>query len=125
MSLKILFKEILRWELYRIKFNSIIFFSGLLLLFIISIIKPLEVHGIIHGKAIANYYYAAIFCYGLLVNFVFTIIYIYTFLLKSKLKMNDINDKIYPITKRFILIGGLVANLLIGFLEIFYRFQID
>lgn len=120
-----LIKEILRWELYRIKFNIIMFLSGLLLLFIICLIKPLEIHGIIHGKAIENYYYQAIFGYGLLANLVFTIIYIYTILLKYKIKMNDIKDEIDPIAKRFILKVGLIANLFIGFLEIIYRFQID
>jgi hypothetical protein len=53
------------------------------------------------------------------------IIYIYTLLLKVNLKMNLLNDEIDPIAKRFILKGGLVANFLISFLEIIYRFQID
>ena len=86
---------------------------------------PLEIHGWSKGKAISNYYSGAIFAYGLFVNFIYTIIYIYTILLKVKLKMNLLNDEIDPIAKQFFLKGGLVANFLISFLEIIYRFQID
>ena len=125
MSAEKLFREILRWEFYRLKFNAIMFVSGILLYFIINIIMPLDIHGWSQGKAVSNYYSAAIFAYGLFANFVYTIIYIYTVLLKVKLKMNLLNDEIDPIAKRFILKGGLIANFLIGLLEIIYRFQID
>ena len=125
MSAEKLFREILRWEFHRIKFNTIMFVTGILLYFIINIIKPLDIHGWSQGKAVSNYYSAAILAYGLFANFVYTIIYIYTILLKVKLKMNLLNDEIDPIAKRFFLKGGLVASFLIGFLEIIYRFQID
>ena len=125
MSTDKLFREIGRWEFHRIKFNAIMFVSGILLYFIINIIMPLDIHGWSQGKAVSNYYSAAIFAYGLFANFLYTVIYAYTILLKVKLKMNLLNDEIDPIAKRFILKGGLVANFLISFLEIIYRFQID
>jgi hypothetical protein len=125
MSVEKLFREILRWEFNRLKFNAMMFVSGILLYFIINIIMPLDIHGWSQGKAVSNYYSAAIFAYGLFANFLYTVIYAYTILLKVKLKMNLLNDEIDPIAKRFILKGGLVANFLISFLEIIYRFQID
>ena len=125
MSAETLFREIGRWEFHRIKFNLIMLVSGILLYFFINLIMPLEIHGWSKGKASSNYYSAIIFAYGLFANFVYTIIYIYTIILKVNLKMNLLNDEIDPIAKRFILKGGLVANFLISFLEIIYRFQID
>jgi hypothetical protein len=125
MSLKTVFREVLRWECYRIKFNTVMLLSGLLLLLTIDLIKPTEIQGIKKGKELSNYYNVAIFLYGLLANFVFTVIYIFIILLKSKLKINELNAKIDYITRRFILKSGLFANLLTGFLELIYRFKID
>ena len=125
MSLKTVFREVLRWECYRIKFNTIMLLSGLLFLLTIALIKPTEILGIKKGKELSNYYNAAIFLYGLIANFVFTVIYIFIIILKSKLKINELNAKIDHITRRFILRIGLFANLLTGFLELIYRFKID
>jgi hypothetical protein len=98
--------------------------SGLLLLLTIDLIKPTEILGIKKEKELSNYYNAAIFLYGLLANFVFTVIYIFIIILKSKLKVNELNAQIDHITRRFILRIGLFANLLTGFLELIYRFTI-
>lgn len=108
--------EIVWWELRRFLFNIIMLASGVLLLILLQVLKPIHIH--------SHYFYGyfeMIIYYGFLVNIIYTAVYIYFTSLLDIFIDSEKHMKAKKFTLNWILISGICLNILVGFCELYFR----
>ena len=121
-----MFQDILVWEKHRLSFNGLMFVTGIFFLWILDCIKPISNSTLFSGHFDKYYVYLIdeIIIYIVLVNILFTFLYIlFIIIFKKNPSITPLKNNINRFVFSYCLILGIIANFVLAILELIYRMK--